>query len=51
METLSASVQVIGRTLGLEMALSSLLCDLGQVTSIHLILRFLKLKSGDNDIT
>lgn len=42
MDVLSGSVKVTGRTLGLEMALALLLCDLGQVTVIHLILNFLR---------
>lgn len=42
MDVLSGSVKVTGRTLGLEMALALLLCDLGQVTVIHLIPNFLR---------
>lgn len=41
MDILRGSVKVMGRTLGLEMALALPLCDLGQVTVIHLILNFL----------
>lgn len=46
MDILRGRVKVTGRTLGLEMTLTLVLSDLGQVTVIHLILNFLSCRDN-----